>query len=248
MKRERILITVRTYPTISAKYIETVCTGGVTRNGEWRRLVPVPLRYLDDEKKYRIFDVVDVMVEPGKDGRPETRRPHLASLMVVDHVRDWLARWDWVKDTIVPSLQAMKDQEKTLAPVSVAEFLEFVAKRVKPNWTPQQKEKLRQAHLFDERKPLEKLPYEFRFRWRDQDGEEHDSLIISWELLQTYRQYRKKYADPIGVMRDKWLNDLCGPDRSVSLFMGNLAKRRSVYCVCGVFGPPKEICDHATLW
>ena len=36
---ERILITVKTYPVLSRKYAELVCTAGVTEAGEWRRVL-----------------------------------------------------------------------------------------------------------------------------------------------------------------------------------------------------------------
>jgi len=35
MGRERILVTVKTYPTLSRKYGETVCTAGVREDGSW---------------------------------------------------------------------------------------------------------------------------------------------------------------------------------------------------------------------
>ena len=44
---ERILITVKTYPTLSKKYAELVCTAGVNETGEWRRIYPVPFRQLN---------------------------------------------------------------------------------------------------------------------------------------------------------------------------------------------------------
>ena len=243
-----MLITVRTYPCVSARYTETVCTGAITDKGEWRRLVPVSLRYLEEDRQFRTFDVVELDVNPGKDGRPETRSPHLPSLKVTDHLDEWGARWAWVKPTVFRSLADMKSQGRTLAPVAVAEVLEFTAKPSDPDWTPEQKEKLKQELLFEERKPLEKLPYEFRFRWRDCGGESHDSLILSWEILETYRQYRLDYQDPIDVMRNKWLGDLCGPKRQVHFFMGNIAKWREVFCVTGVFSPPKEATRDAVFW
>lgn len=248
MEQERILITVRTYPTPSAKYIETVCVGGINDHGEWRRLVPVPLRYLEGAKRFRTYDVIELKVGPGSDGRPETRQPHLPSLRVIDHIESWRARWDWVKPTIVQSVEVLQGQGRTLAPVSVAEVLEFVAKPTTPDWTQAQKEKLRQAQLFDDRKALEKIPFQFRFRWRDEDGGEHNSQALAWEMLETYRQFRKRYCNPVDVMRAKWLDDVCGPGRRVSFYLGNLAKRRSVFCVCGWFNPPKEVADSATLW
>lgn len=248
MVKERILVTVRTYPAISAKYSEVVCTGGITEDGEWRRLVPVPLRLLEKEKQYRTFDVIEVAVGRGKDGRPETRTPQLSTLRVIGPLTDWRARCEWVNPTIFSSLEAMADAGKTLAPVAVDDVLEFVAKPVTPEWSPAQREKLRQQHMFGDSPPPEKIPFSFRFRWRDLEGAEHNSLFMAWEVGQTWREYRKRYDDPIRVMRDKWMNDLCGPQRKVSFFMGNLASRRWVFCVCGVFGPPREVAESGTLW
>lgn len=248
METERILITVRTYPTISATYIETVCTGGITDGGEWRRLVPVALRYLDEEKQYKTFDIVAVEVRPGKDGRPETRTPNLPSLQIVDKLKDWTSRCDWINPTILPSMRAMRDRGRTLAPVAVSEVIDLETRRESSEWTPAQTEKLKQANLFEEHKPLEKIPYAFHVRWKDLDGAEHRSRILTWELYQTYRQFRQKYADPIKEIRAKFLGDLFDTKRRVSFFMGNLAKWRQVFIVTGWFIPPKEIANGETLW
>jgi len=35
MAKERVLITVKTYPTLSRKYGETVCTAAVRPDGTW---------------------------------------------------------------------------------------------------------------------------------------------------------------------------------------------------------------------
>jgi hypothetical protein len=245
---ERILITVRTYPNVSSKYIETVCTGGINDRGEWRRLVPVPLRYLEEEQQYRAFDVVTVKLGPGKDGRPETRTPHLPSLKVEGSLKDWGARCEWVNPTIAPSLQALEGAGRTLGPVAVHRVVEIRATRVSSDWTPQQKQKMRQADLFHERKPLAKIPYDFHVVWEDTDGVQHKSLVMAWEMLETYRQYRRRYEQPTERMRAKWMSDLFGPSRRVSFFMGNLAKRRKVFGICGWFVPPKEIADGGVLW
>ena len=106
-KKERILITVRTYPMPIAKYMELVCTGGITDQQEWRRLYPVPLRYLEGDQRYRIWDVIDVEVGRGKDGRPETRTPNLPTLRVLRRLNRWEGRCQWVNPTIFQSLEAM---------------------------------------------------------------------------------------------------------------------------------------------
>ena len=55
MARERVLITVKTYPTLSRKYGETVCTAGVRADGSWMRIYPVPFRRLEEEEQYKKF-------------------------------------------------------------------------------------------------------------------------------------------------------------------------------------------------
>ena len=56
MSKERVLITVKTYPTLSRKYGETVCTAGVREDGSWVRIYPVPFRRLDEEEQYTKYD------------------------------------------------------------------------------------------------------------------------------------------------------------------------------------------------
>ena len=41
MALTRILITVKTYPTISKKYEELVCTAGFLEDGSWIRVYPI---------------------------------------------------------------------------------------------------------------------------------------------------------------------------------------------------------------
>ncbi len=59
MDKERILITVKTYPTLSRKYGETVCTAGVREDGSWIRLYPVPFRRLQETEQYSKYDWIE---------------------------------------------------------------------------------------------------------------------------------------------------------------------------------------------
>lgn len=173
----------------SQKRIETVCTGGITDTGEWRRLYPVSLRYLDREKQYKTFDIVEVEVRPGKDDRPESRVPVVAGMRVLKKLKGWAERRDWIEKTAFASLNEMMAAGKSLAPVRVREVLEFVANPGPAEWTPAQTELLKQGDLFVERKPLEKIPFDFRILWIDGAGEQHDSHVIAWEFGETWRSY-----------------------------------------------------------
>ena len=75
MPKESVLITVKTYPTLSRKYGEMVCTAGVRSDGSWVRLYPIPFRRLDEEEQYAKFDWIEAeLVKNRSDPRPETHR------------------------------------------------------------------------------------------------------------------------------------------------------------------------------
>ena len=50
---KKVLITVMTYPTISKKYDELVCTAGMQEDGSWIRIYPLPFRKLDDQQQFK---------------------------------------------------------------------------------------------------------------------------------------------------------------------------------------------------
>jgi hypothetical protein len=245
---ERLLITVRTYPTFSKTYIETVCTGGINDRGGWWRLYPVALRYQNEAQQYRTFNIVEVCLREGTDGRIETRRPDMGTLKITGHAKSWRDRCDWVDPTICPSLAAMTAANRSFAPVSVKRVIEFIAELATAGWSPQQKEHLKQLLMFGKRLELEKVPFDFRLRWEDQDGQEHDSLVLAWEMYQTWREYGRRYRDPIEKMRDKFMSDHFGPARRLSLFMGNHHRFRDIWMVCGWFHPPKAEIENRSLF
>ena len=88
MANGRVLITVKTYPTLSRKYGETVCTAGVCEDGSWVRIYPVPFRRLDETEQYAKYDWIDCkLIKSKSDPRPETRHPtNLSDLKPVEHM------------------------------------------------------------------------------------------------------------------------------------------------------------------
>ena len=72
----RVLITVKTYPSLSAKYGELVCTAGFLEDGTWIRLYPIPFRKLKNDEKYKKYQWIELdIVKNDKDFRPESYRP-----------------------------------------------------------------------------------------------------------------------------------------------------------------------------
>ena len=75
-KKVRVFITVKTYPTLSVKYDELVCTAGITEKGKWIRIYPVPFRKLKWEKQYKKYQWIELEVTKNKkDFRLESHRP-----------------------------------------------------------------------------------------------------------------------------------------------------------------------------
>lgn len=52
MALTKVLISVKTYPTLSEKYDELVCTAGFLEDGSWIRIYPIPFRKLKFDSRY----------------------------------------------------------------------------------------------------------------------------------------------------------------------------------------------------
>lgn len=124
--RERVLITVKTYPTLSRKYGETVCTAGVRPDGTWMRIYPVPFRRLEEEEQYRKFDWIETeFVRGTSDPRPETRHPaDMAKMVPAGHIgtddnwrerRELLLKTAKVYDRLEPLMTGAKENQLSLA-------------------------------------------------------------------------------------------------------------------------------------
>ena len=76
MAKTKVLITVKTYPTLSAKYDELVCTAGFKEDGKWIRIYPVPFRKKSYNQQYKKYDWIEVdLIKNTSDFRPDSFRP-----------------------------------------------------------------------------------------------------------------------------------------------------------------------------
>lgn len=76
MPKERILIVVKAYPTLSGRYAELVCTAGFREDGSWVRIYPIPFRSLKNDKRFKKYQWIEIDLQKNlKDSRPESYRP-----------------------------------------------------------------------------------------------------------------------------------------------------------------------------
>lgn len=164
-KRERVLITVKAYPLPSRSYDELVCTAGITGEGKWIRIYPVPFRFLKDEGKYSKYQWVDInLKKANKDFRPESYSPADTSLEDMDIVKtvDTSMKWRRRKQLVLEegpkvytSMAELIEDSQDSKNVSIATFkpanitgFEYEEDRT---YSATLQKNIQQSDLFDER-------------------------------------------------------------------------------------------------
>ncbi len=98
MAKTKVLIAVKTYPAISSKYDELVCTAGFLEDGSWIRIYPIQFRKKSFEEQYKKYDWIEIdLVKNTSDFRKESFRPvsYDTEIKVLDHLdtnSNWLLR------------------------------------------------------------------------------------------------------------------------------------------------------------
>ena len=202
--KEKILITVKTYPTLSKKYAELVCTAGVNENGDWRRIFPVRFRRLLDDKKYKKYQWIEADIEKSSaDNRPESYSiANETSLKILGGPLSTSHKWQARKEAFFDKVTRHNDlsgliadaheNKRSLALFQPDKWQGFVVEAVERHWDPEKLALLdaqrRQLSLFDDEqtvadalKVVKKLPYKFSYRFKDIHEKESKLMIEDWE-------------------------------------------------------------------
>jgi hypothetical protein len=265
MAKERILITVKTYPTLSKKYGETVCTAGIREDGSWVRLYPVPFRRLEETEQYSKYDWIELNpVRNTSDCRPESHRPYDPKDMpVVGHIDtndDWRDRRRLVLETctvydrLEPLLKGAKANELSLAVFKPAKVLDFVVEECERDWDAAKVEAMRnqaaQGELFEEdawRQTFElmpKLPYNFSYQFEDADGRKSTLQVLDWEAGQLFWNCMKRHGNDettaLQKVRQKYMDQFLKTD--LHFFLGTMQQFHGFspnpWVIIGVFPAP----------
>lgn len=265
MALTRVLITVKTYPTLSTKYDELVCTAGFREDGTWIRLYPVPFRKRPYHEQYKKYDWIEVdLVKNDSDFRPESYRPHShdSEIKIVGHVstdRNWEERKEICLGKIYYNLTELIAEAKdnnigtSLAVFKPAEIIDFVAEPTEKEWSKDKLAKLNQLNLFETTREgkfevVQKLPYRFKFIFKDNQGTESKMMIEDWETGQLYWNCLAKHegdeARAIADVRNKYFDDFA-KTKDLHFFLGTTQQWHNVahnpFIIIGTFHPKKEI-------
>ena len=259
MRDLEALVVVKAYPNPSQALSEAVCVAAISRDLGLVRLYPIPFRDLDDARKFAKYQRIQLRVrEPKADGRPNTFRPDVATLSLVGDplptIDGWRERKEWVMPEVSESMCWIQRQQEangmSLGIFKPRQVLDVEQEEDESkDWTPAELAKLSQADLFaaGEKKPLEKIPYNWRYRYTcaDPSCKGHRQQIIDWEIHELYRNLKRRgITNPEDIhesIRQKYLGELCAPDKDVYFFTGNMARYPQSFLILGVFWPPKEV-------
>lgn len=265
MALTKVLITVKTYPTLSAKYDELVCTAGFREDGTWLRIYPVPFRKKPYNEQYKKYDWIEVdLVKNGTDFRRESYRPysHDSEIKIVGHIdtnQNWEERKKICLGKIYYDLSELISEAKdkslgtSLAVFKPTEILDFTAEPTDKEWDKDKLAKLNQLNLFETNtegkfEVVKKLPYKFSFVFKDNRGTRRQLMIEDWETGQLYwkclSRHKGDETKAIADVRKKYFDDFA-QTKDLYFFLGTTQQYHNVapnpFIIIGTFHPKKEI-------
>lgn len=241
-----------------------MCTAGITEDGKWIRLYPVPFRYLEYGKQYPKFSWIRVKVKkPSNDHRPDSFKIDAESIEITHKLgtslREWSERNGIIVPTVSPSLEYLIEQQSTskyslgiFKPKTIID-LEYIPNKNSKSSRVNKNEFLSQLGIFDEKPPsdLEPMTYNFYFTYICDDpncSKVHRTLIIDWEIFAAFRRFKRQYGEAraLAAIRDKYLKEVCGPARDTYFIVGT-DHRFNNFMIIGVYWPPANLTGQISL-
>lgn len=254
-----VLILVKTTPTPSTTYEDTVCVAGIALSPgppRWVRLYPIPFRHISSASQFAKYEVVTVKVgRPSSDPRPESLRVDVSTIRSVrklDSQVDRIAVILSMEPTTACALNAGTRADPNATSLGIVRPHD-VELELKPHagWTPKQLRVLDEwAHKealpldglqHDNAPPLELPPLEawYRYECEAQDCKGHRQGVLDWELTALQRNAQKSGADAVQWARNNFFDRMFAPQRQPWFILGNNAagNKRSSFSVLSIFYP-----------
>ncbi|MBP1644809.1 MAG: hypothetical protein H6Q16_384 [Bacteroidetes bacterium] len=264
MALTRILISVKTYPTLSATYDELVCTAGFREDGSWIRIYPVPYRKLKYADRYEKWQWIEIdIVRNTKDFRKESFRPtDLEKDIIIGEsiptIKNWKLRKEFalknVYNNMSELIQEAKDENigTSLAVLKPKKVLDFIWEPCEREWDKKKLDaiiaKQAQGSLFDNEetkkifKVAKKVPYKFSYVFTTDDDKERTLMVEDWELGELFWKYDNEEI-ACQKVKEKYFDYMVNKC-DLHFFLGTTQKFHNVghnpFIIIGLFYPQKE--------
>jgi hypothetical protein len=258
-EKKRILVTAKAAPESSTRHGDSVCTAGITDDGEFIRLYPITLGLFQRGKGPRKFDWIEVECQKSDEmlGRKESYKVRENTIRIIDrglnqpkkgHV-DWAARNEILMPLKANSIEdlerAFGEDHTSLGFVKVGELQDFYKTqdlREEEQVIHKVMQSILDVEYGTERltalETLNQIPHIFRYKFTCQGSacHRHDMTCEDWELFQSCRQWPKRYGDQTWEMlKDKFYTKMKQSD--LHFFMGT-ESRYGRWLIIGLYYPP----------
>jgi hypothetical protein len=268
IKKARVLITVKAYPTPSRSHEETVCTAGLLNGERWIRIYPVPYRFLAIERRYPKWGWIELDLErrSDKDFRPESHRPlrgineDIKNLGTIPSSQQgWEERRRLLLRDVFTDMASLIEAAYgpkmiSLGVVKPTRILSAQAMVDDRDWNQDAEARRITRDLFTPEEggidhsiePVRKVPFTFSYRFTTEDRKERTMMVEDWEIGALYWNCLRKHKAP-EMARDKVLDKLKDLAEKKELyfivgttFQYHLKKAPNPFVIIGLFYPPHQ--------
>jgi hypothetical protein len=260
-EKHKILIWAKTYPELSKRYLETVCTAGVLEDGSPVRLYPIPYRYLESQFHKYQWITAEISKNPA-DSRPESYKVNCDSIECGEIIPTTKDEWgkraealfkkgEWQFETVDELLESQRTYKTSIGVVvprkiidisivnrsgeeakNFADKMQILRKQVDADRS--------QLDLFEsaippQMKQLEFLRSRTRVSWlcASSSCTGHDMQILDWEIAELQR----REGDAKALQK---LRQILDPQKyALRFFLGNLFQYPSSFTIVGLWYPQK---------
>jgi len=277
MSLTKVLITVKTYPTLSEKYDELVCTAGFREDGTWVRIFPVPFRKLKYDSRFSKWQWIELeLTKNTSDYRPESYRPkdldkEIKILDKIDTKNEWAKRRNITLGCVYTNMSELiadtRNPQKgtSLAVLKPSEVIDFIWEPCGRDWDKAKMDAVianqAQGSLFDIEetkeifKVVKKLPFKFSYVFKTEDGIIRTMMIEDWELGMLYwhclENANGDEAMACKKVKEKYY-DWMSKERNFYFFVGTTKQFHNVapnpFVIIGTFYPPKTNTNQLSLF
>jgi hypothetical protein len=256
-EKKRVLVTVKAYPEKSKKHGTVVCTAGITDNGDWIRLYPMPFSTFLGPGKIQRYDWIEAECEKVTDEklkRKESYRVRDGSVTIIDRTLSlgkikgkapWEKRNALVLPKIAPSLEYLEEQyEKDKTSLGLIKPRKVIDFYTREDLQQPPEPKAYQQSLDMQIIPIvDTIPHIFAYRFKCAGCDEkkaHDIMCEDWELFESYRSWWKTYPDVKLLwekLHEKFFDFMIRHD--LHFYMG-MYSQMPTWLIIGLYYPPKE--------
>jgi hypothetical protein len=251
MQSKKYLIWGKTYPELSHKYVETVCSGVADmETGELFRIYPLSERYLPSGRipKWSVLELQ--LTRSRSDRRPESFKVNPSTIRhcgVIPTDNGWsqrkkilLAEGNLVQNHTL-LLNQSKERRRSLGIVKPIEIVDVSLSRVPERELEEAKAKYREIEAQrDLWEPGEKMVTPLRWKPRikfmcEGESEPLDRVMLDWEVCEVAKRHE---GDEDGFRKEFMASGVHGKD--THLILGNMSQHPQTFVVVSVFYPPKQ--------